>query len=129
MFYLIPLVLILAAMAYVRLSTQDAEAYHIALSFEEDAKLVNGVERRAPVTIEALHSVIMAEPRTLLVAGGPSEGRATYVTRSKLWGFPDYTTVESDGSGVRIFGRLVFGRSDLGVNAARVDRWIETLSS
>ena len=49
----------------------------------------------------------------------------TYVTRSALFRFPDYTTVRHRDAQIEIYGRLRFGRSDLGVNAARIDRWLE----
>ena len=56
----------------------------------------------------------------------------TYVTRSALWGFPDYTSVKvvPDGAGsvVTIFARARFGESDIGVNRARVERWLSQLA-
>jgi uncharacterized protein (DUF1499 family) len=52
------------------------------------------------------------------------EGRITYITRTKIIGFPDYTTVQQDGDVLRIHGRLRFGRKDFGVNKARVDGWL-----
>jgi uncharacterized protein (DUF1499 family) len=52
----------------------------------------------------------------------------TYVTRSRVMGFPDYTTVRQAGDMVEIYGRLRFGKSDLGVNAARIDRWLRRLA-
>ena len=51
----------------------------------------------------------------------------TYVTRSRVFGFPDYTTVRQAGDTLEIHGRLRFGESDMGVNAARVDGWLERL--
>ena len=128
-FILIPFVLIFILVLYIRFAPQDIEKMHQTLDISADEFLMGGVKKRTDVDIDALHAVIMTEPRTKLVAGNPSEGRATYVTRSLLWGFPDYTTVQKDGDGVQIYGRLVFGRSDFGVNAARVNRWIDALAA
>ena len=61
-----------------------------------------------------------ALPRTRVLAGSVNEGRITYVTRSKVIGFPDYTTVEHSDGLLRMHARLRFGRSDLGVNAERL---------
>jgi hypothetical protein len=83
--------------------------------------------------LAALDAVAMAEPRTVRLAGSPAEGRITWVSRSRLWGFPDYTTAAAvpDGSGATlvVYGRLRFGSSDLGVNAARITRWLSALTA
>jgi hypothetical protein len=76
-----------------------------------------------------LDAIAMATPRTARLAG---EGTfVTYVTRSALFGFPDYTTVRilptAMGSEVLIFARSRFGKSDLGVNRKRVEDWIARL--
>jgi len=42
-------------------------------------------------------------------------------------GFPDYTTITMADEDLLIYARLRFGRSDFGVNGARVDRWIKAL--
>lgn len=74
-----------------------------------------------------LHQIISATPRTSMLAGDPVAQFVTYVTRSKLWGFPDYTTVEQLGSEITLLGRSRFGRKDLGVNKARIKGWIAAL--
>ncbi len=78
-------------------------------------------------------AIAMATPRTDRLAGSVPEGRITYITRSRGFGFPDYTTVEAvdDGQGARliIFARLRYGRSDLGVNRQRVSEWLEALQA
>jgi uncharacterized protein (DUF1499 family) len=80
---------------------------------------------------ERLSAIILATPRTLRLAG--DDGFATYVTRSALWGFPDYTSVRvvADGQGSRIsvFGRARFGTGDLGANRARVTGWLHGLEA
>ncbi len=66
-------------------------------------------------------------PRTRVLAGTVGEGRITWITRSAVWGFPDYTTAEMRGDGVYFFARLRFGRADFGVNAARLQGWLDGL--
>ena len=50
--------------------------------------------------------------------------------RSRVWGFPDYVSVrvlpgDAEGtSTLAILSRLRFGRSDVGVNAARMQTWL-----
>ena len=82
--------------------------------------------------LSALDRIAMADPRTRRLAGSVEEGRITYVTRSRLWGFPDYTTVGvqkvEGGTAPVILARQRFGRSDFGVNRARVRRWLAALS-
>jgi uncharacterized protein (DUF1499 family) len=67
--------------------------------------------------------------RTLVLAGSVEEGMITYVTRSAVIGFPDYTTVQQDGDQLKVYARLRFGRSDFGVNHARVNRWLDALQA
>ncbi|WP_226780840.1 DUF1499 domain-containing protein [Oceaniglobus trochenteri] len=81
--------------------------------------------------LTAFDAVAMAEPRTERIAGSVGEGRITYITRSALWGFPDFATVTTvpDGQGatLAVLSRLRFGKSDMGVNRARIERWLEAL--
>ena len=44
----------------------------------------------------------------------------TFVTRSRVIGFPDVTVVEERDGKLAISAHLVYGGSDLGVNKARV---------
>ncbi len=81
--------------------------------------------------LAAFDAVALAAPRTTILAGSVSSGQITYVTRSALWGFPDFTTVKAvqDGHGARlvIFARSRFGESDLGVNRTRTQDWLSKL--
>lgn len=83
----------------------------------------------AQARFRAMDAVIRATPRTRVLAGTLDDGQITYVTRSRGFGFPDYTTLSlSDGGQViEIRSRLRFGKSDLGVNRARIERWLEAL--
>jgi len=74
----------------------------------------------------------MQTPRTEVVAGSLAEGQVTYVTRTKLMGYPDFTTIGVYGADpryVEVYGRSRFGRSDLGVNAKRVNGWLAQIEA
>lgn len=135
---------VVGGMAYIRLAPTDPERWHTdPLAAEPGAGAFvvkpEGGDTSGPLIAAApaealaqLHAVAMATPRTRVVAGSLDEGRITYETRSLVMGFPDYTTVTAlpDGDGARyaIFARLRFGNSDLGVNRARVEGWLEQLA-
>jgi len=74
-----------------------------------------------------LDKIIRDTERTSHLAGTLEEGMVTYVTRSKLWGFPDYATVWVSEQDLVIHSRLRFGGGDTGVNRARVDNWLSKL--
>ena len=83
----------------------------------------------SPGDMARLDRIIRATPRTTLLAGSPESGMVTYITRSRLWGFPDFTTVEARPGAIVIHGRLRFGSSDMGVNRARVEGWVAALAA
>ena len=123
---------IVVAAGYVRLAPSDPAAWNAEIEGEGDEDFRNGVRREIPAdaaTFEALERIILATPRTTRLAGSPAEGRATYITRSALWGFPDYATVELRGKRIVTYSRARFGRSDLGVNRKRVTGWLDALKA
>lgn len=81
----------------------------------------------------ALGALIAAEPSTWVLAGDAGAGFVTYVQRSRLMGYPDMISVtlqaEEGGTAVRVYSRSRDGHSDLGVNAARVVRWLAALEA
>ncbi|KAF0674921.1 DUF1499 domain-containing protein [Profundibacterium mesophilum] len=133
------------AMVLIRLAGSEASRWHVdpALAASgreggwtlrpEGGDAVGPRARAAPeALLRMLDEIALEEPRTRRLAGSPGEGRITYVTRSLLFGFPDYTTVAAvphpdGGHTVLLDGRLRFGKSDLGVNRARAKRWMERL--
>ena len=126
-------VLVLALIAlgvYVRLAPSYAEDWH---NLPNELEPGDGQGRAVRVvpdegeTLERLDAIIRDTPRTTVLAGSVDEGMTTYLTRSALWGFPDYTTVAQRGDDVVIHARLRYGKSDMGVNRARVERWLATL--
>lgn len=134
--------LAIAGALYVRLAPSDPGVWHIdpregasgpgsALAGQDGALTY---AESAQALLERVDAIAMATARTKRLAGSPSEGRITYVTRSALFGFPDYTTVAAqplsdDRAELVIFARLRFGQSDLGVNRARVAKWVSRLGT
>lgn len=115
---------------WVRMAPSDPARWHGPITAAEDRDMPGGVIRvlkgRAG-DIGRLDEIIRATPRTSVLAGTVGDGRVTYVTRSKLWGFPDYTTIEAKADDLLIHARLRFGQSDMGVNRARVQDWLSRL--
>lgn len=114
-------------LAYIRLAPSDVARWHVIGEVSGDKTFKSGVIRvveAGPEGLERLHKIALAAPRTRVLAGSVSEGMVTYISRSKLFGFPDYTTVRQTETGLDIYARLRFGRSDTGVNSARIKRWL-----
>ena len=116
------------ALAFIRLAPSEPMRWHQMPETITDRDLDGGAMRRVEGDLAALDRIIRGTPRTRVLAGSVAEGMVTYVTRSRVFGFPDYTTVRRDGEMLEIYARLRFGRSDLGVNADRVDRWLGRLA-
>jgi len=122
--------IIVVGMGYIRLAPSDPARWHVAPDVRENADLTHGVKRviaAGPAALGQLDAIIRESPRTRVLAGSVEEGMITYVTRTAVMGFPDYTTIQAAGDQVQIYGRLRFGRSDLGVNRNRVDGWLAML--
>lgn len=125
------ILMVLAAMAYVRLSPNDPARWHQPVRGDQDKSFENGAIRVLPGTAEdfaRLHDIALNWPRTKVLAGSVEEGRVTYVTRTAFWGFPDFTTVDKRDGQIAIYARARFGRSDLGVNGKRVQAWLDALA-
>lgn len=113
---------------WVRLAPSDPDKWHQALEVSQDQELPTGVYRRvAGADLAALDAIIQATPRTKVLAGTVAGGRVTYITRSLVWSFPDYTTVQQDGDDLLIHARLRFGANDVGVNRKRVQGWLDQM--
>lgn len=124
------LIALLGFAAYVRLAPSEAARWHVTRENAAEKSFAGGAIRRVKggrETLEKLDEIAMREPRTERLAGAVNDGKITYITRSKLWGFPDYTTIWEEDGEIVLFGRLRFGRSDMGVNGARLARWISQL--
>lgn len=131
-------VLALGLMAYVRFAPTRAADWHLDLASRAQGLMaprpdqVTVLQGGAFVdlrqgSLAQMDALAMATARTRRLAGSLAEGRITWETRSRFWGFPDYTTAQVQGAGLLIFARLRFGRSDLGVNAKRLRHWMAQL--
>ena len=137
----------LALTAVVRLAPSDPKVWNVAITgpdapvagpCTDQIKIVPKGARATclmsadPVAVlTKLNAVALATTRTTLLAGSPVDGRITWISRSKLMGYPDYITAETSqtpaGTRLDIFSRQRFGTSDWGVNAARLKLWLSTL--
>ncbi len=116
--------------AYIRLAPSDPTRWHVVPTGQADRDMQGGVFRvleTGPDGLARLDAIARNTPRTTVLAGSVDKGMVTYVTRTKVIGFPDYATAQQDGDTLRIHARLRFGRSDFGVNRNRVDGWLTAL--
>lgn len=135
----------LALAAYIRLAPSDPARWH------EDPRLVSRpaspnfhlirmvggdampqvFQMPAPELARRIDEIARADGATRL-AGSPEAGHITYISRTRLMGYPDYTSVlvepAGDGAMLLAFARSRFGHSDLGVNRARLERWLSALA-
>ena len=124
-------VLVVGFALWVRLAPSDPARWHVeppqeAKSWSGGLVVVIDGDR---ARFRRLVEVIEKTPRTKRLAGDIEGGRVTFITRSALWGFPDYTTIAHADGRIRILARLRSGRSDLGVNSRRVSQWLEALDA
>lgn len=126
--------------AWVRLAPSDPQAWHRLPAPQDRPGAETGpnwiilhewIAGDPTEVLASIDAAARATPRTEVLAGSVESGMITYVTRSRLWAFPDYTTVAigpepPGGTGyptLTVWGRSRFGQSDLGVNAERVRAW------
>ncbi len=146
-FYAIGLIAVaaIALAVWVRLAPTDPAIWHVAIA-DQTAAITgpcadqirtqrNGARATCllpdnPVTVLArLDAIALATPRTTQLA--TTDSMTTWITRSNLMAFPDYTTAEvhaaPEGTRLDIYARQRFGESDLGVNTARLKAWLAGL--
>lgn len=135
---ILTILILVGFMGFVRFSKNDPAQWHLepaaALSEIVDGKvraLTGGAVMRLSggrQTLDRLAETASATARTSVFAGSVPEGRITWITRSALWGFPDFTTAQEmpDGT-IAVWARLRFGEGDMGVNAARLRAWKDAL--
>lgn len=130
-------VLTIAAAVIVRVAPVVADEWHIdpetvAPPTTPNFALLAGSEAvsiAAPALAVAGRLQAIAEADgAQVVAGSLAEGFVTYVVRSRIMGYPDFVSIrlvpEGDSTRLHVFSRSRYGRSDLGVNTARVQRWL-----
>jgi hypothetical protein len=132
---LLALAALVGGMAYVRLAPSDPARWHVDPGL---ALAGQGAQARLTLpgttpaeALDRLDAIATATPRTVRLAGSPAEGRITWVTRSAIFGFPDYTTAAAraqDGATLLVLhARQRFGLRDMGVNADRLRLWLDAL--
>jgi len=82
----------------------------------------------------ALRDVVAKEPRTRIIAEDRAQGRIEAVCRSRVFGFPDFVSMQilpagEGGSTLLVYSRARYGIRDFGVNRARVERWLDRLAA
>jgi uncharacterized protein (DUF1499 family) len=80
----------------------------------------------------AFDRAIASEPHLTLVETSEQGSSRRYVQRSRLMGFPDTIVVRfferPDGrSTLALYSRSQLGKGDMGVNRARIERWLAKL--
>ena len=138
-------ILLAIGVVLVRMIPVSAASYHTASTPRDIGDYpatgrftaVRGITAAPEDVLRAVAAVALQTPRTSMVAGSVEDGIMTFKTRSRLWGFPDFTTVSIIAAGtapsgnaeplLMIEGRLHYGVDDLGVNKARVQDWLRQL--
>lgn len=82
----------------------------------------------------AFATMIVSEPRVVRVASNDATMTERYVQRTSWLGFPDTIAVRfldrpEGASTLALYSRSKFGEGDLGVNRARIERWLAKLST
>ncbi len=143
---LLVLALIAGGMAYIRLAPSDPARWNtdpspagalpegVVVAEENGARAILRLAGTTPAAALArLDGIALRTPRTRRLAGGAEQGRITWMTRSAVFGFPDYTTASARTEGadtlLTLHARQRFGQADFGVNAARLRDWIAAFTS
>ena len=94
---------------------------------------VYGVDEKA--LKQALLQALVGEPRLEVVNAAPDAAQWEFVQRSQIFRFADDIVIEfapadgvENGTKLSIFSASRVGYSDMGVNKARVTRWLDKLS-
>jgi hypothetical protein len=90
--------------------------------------------RPVPEMFSVVEAAVAGEHDLQKTAQDESQGTLRYVQRSRLMRYPDTINVKvaatpDGGSAVLIYSRSQIGRSDLGVNRARIERWIKLIEA
>ena len=101
------------------------------LCADADAQTDRGISLRADELRASLHASLQNEPHLTRMDETTSAER--YVQKTALMRFPDtisvrFIALSATTSTIAIYSRSRLGYSDLGVNKARVERWVAALS-
>jgi hypothetical protein len=131
------LAVLAAALAlFVRLAPNDPARWHVDPATTPDPRTPNFARADVvlpgtPEEVAARLAQVAAADGAWVLAGGGLH--TTWISRTRLMGFPDFTSVrlEPAEGGTRLIAlaRSRFGHSDLGVNRARLERWLAALTA
>lgn len=110
--------------AYVRLAPHNTAQVHAPIEDTQSADTANSALRVVPADeemFEAAAAYMQNLPRTNVLAGDVASRRISFVTRSRVFGFPDYTTLQLSDGTLKAYARVRFGQSDMGVNRERLE--------
>jgi len=115
--------LVIFGVGYIQLAPSDPKRWHTDVNADVDKDFTGGAVRIVDVDLIAIDAVIRKIGAKVL-SGSVDSGHITYISRSRIMGFPDYITVQKFNEKLRIYSRSRFGQSDLGVNKRRVEGWL-----
>lgn len=127
-------ILLAGILVWVRVAPSDPAQWHVDPLAVADPATPNwsriaAGEIVAPAGSLAprIEAALAGEERLSPLAGSLAEGRATYIQRSRLMGYPDYLSIRILPAGegqetLAVLSRSRFGQGDWGVNAARLVR-------
>jgi len=129
------LLCVLGVALYIRLAPSDPARWHGDPAAIPDPHTPNfaRLSLTLPLPRDTVFERIAAQAaREGAVELAGDQGLMTWVARSRVMKFPDYVTIRltgtADGTQVSALSRARFGRGDMGVNAARLQRWIGVLA-
>ena len=118
--------LVILGVGYIQLAPSDPKRWHADVTADADKDFAGGAVRIVDVDLVAMDAVIRKSGAKVL-SGSIDSGHITYISRSRIMGFPDYITVQKFDGKLRIYSRLRFGQSGFGVNKRRVEGWLAQL--
>ena len=139
------LILIVVAILWVRIAPSNASEWHVDPETIEKSARPNQFLMRDGQDTDSLifdttpddlaakfNDIALSKPNVVVLDGAASDLWVTYMQRTKLMAYPDYISVKitaegDDKSRLTVYSRSRFGRSDLGVNKARIKAWTAAL--
>lgn len=136
--FLYLVVFAVVAMLVIRFLPVDSEPFHEDPGDPDpqrsETRLIGLDAPRYPASAsEVLETFIdiAREDGARVVEGGIEEGMVTLVARSRVFGFRDFITAkavdEPAGAKLALLARPRVNGYDWGVNAARLDRWLQQM--
>ena len=140
---LICLLICLLLVAYIKLSKVEQSIWHLDPDSITNVNINNSFllnyankgTKTFNLEVNALFNIlnnIIINDNCEKVFGDINLGLITYVCRSKVFGFPDYVSInfknlDINKSSLSIFSRSRFGRNDFGKNKQRIQKWLTEL--